>query len=261
MIAKADGPGVVQETQELNNQKFSTAIKIGPDLIESSTSVPTVAGAGFPLTVADTVKNQGSGTSGPSTTSFYLSTNFSLDSTDTFLGSRSVPALGPGLTNAGSTTFTIPAGTELGTYYILVSADDTNAVPESAETNNVSYGVTKVGPDLTVFGLTAPASAVAGATISVTDTVKNVGGGSSGASTTRIYFSANFTFDAADQPLGDRTVLALGPNATNAGSTSVTIPAGTAPGVYYLIAVSDADGAVTETTESNNTRSLIIRIN
>ncbi len=209
----------------------------------------------------DTVKNQGSGPAGPSTTSFYLSTNFSLDSTDTFLGSRSVPALAAGLTNAGSTTVTIPAETEMGTYYILVSADDTNAVLESAETNNVSYGVTKVGPDLTVSALTAPASAVAGATIPVTDTVKNAGGGSSGASTTRIYFSANFTFEASDQPLGDRTVLGVGPNATNAGSTSVTIPAGTAPGVYYLIAVSDADDAVAETTETNNTRSLVIRIN
>ena len=261
VIAKADGPAAVQETQELNNQKFSTAIKIGPDLIESSTVVPTVAGAGFELTVNDTVKNQGSGLAGPSTTSLYLSTNFSLDSTDTFLGSRNVPALGTGLTNAGSTTVTIPAGTELGTYYILVSADDTNAVLESAETNNVSYGVTKVGPDLTVSALTAPVSAVAGTTISVSDTVKNAGGGLSGASTTRIYFSANFTFDASDQPLGDRTVLALGPNATNAGSTSVTIPAGTVPGVYYLIAVSDADGVVAETAETNNSRSLIIRIN
>jgi subtilase family serine protease len=261
VIAKADGPGAVQETQELNNVKFSLAIKIGPDLVESSTGVPTVAGAGFPLTVTDTVKNQGSGTAGPSTTSFYLSTNFSLDSTDTFLGSRSVPALGAGLTNAGSTTVTIPAGTELGTYYILVSSDDTNAVPESAETNNVSYGITKVGPDLTESGLTAPTSAVAGATISVADTAKNAGGGSSGPSTTRIYFSTNITFDAADQPLGDRTVPGLAPNGTNAGSTSVTIPPGTAPGVYYLIAVSDADGAVAETTESNNTRALVIRIN
>jgi len=259
VIAKADGPGAVQETQELNNVKFSTAIKVG--LVESSTSVPTAAGAGFPLTVTDTVKNQGSGTAGPSTTSFYLSTNFSLDSTDTFLGSRSVPSLGAGLTNAGSTTVTIPPGTELGTYYILVSSDDTNAVAESAETNNVSYGITKVGPDLTVSGLTAPTSAVAGATISVTDTVKNAGGGSSGASTMRVYFSANITFDGSDQPLADRPVLGLGPNATNSGSTSVTIPPGTAPGIYYLIAVSDADGAVSETTESNNTRALVIRIN
>jgi len=261
VIAKADGPAAVQETQESNNVKFSTAIKIGPDLIESSTVVPTVAGAGFPLTVTDTVKNQGSGTAGPSTTSFYLSTNFSLDSTDTFLGSRSVPALGAGLTNAGSTTVTIPAGTELGTYYILVSSDDTNAVLESAETNNVSYGTTKVGPDLTESGLTSPTSAVAGATISVTDTAKNAGGGSSGATTTRIYLSTNINFDASDQPLAERAVSALGPNATNVGSMSVTIPAGTAPGVYYLIAVSDADGVVTETIESNNTRALVIRIN
>jgi len=261
VFAKADGAGAVQETQELNNVKFGTAIKIGPDLIESATGIPTVAGAGFPLTVTDTVKNQGSNTAGPSTTSLYLSANYSLDSTDTFLGSRSVPALGPGLTNAGSTTVTIPAGTELGTYYILVSSDDTNAVAESAETNNVSYGITKVGPDLTESGLTAPISALAGATISVTDTAKNAGGGSSGASTTRIYLSTNITFDASDQPLGERTVLALGPNATSSGSMSVTIPSGTAPGVYNIIAVSDADGAVAETIESNNTRSLVIRIN
>jgi len=193
VIAKADGSAAVPETQELNNQKFSTAIKIGPDLIESSSVVPTVAGAGFQLTVNDTVKNQGSGPAGPSTTSLYLSTNFSLDSTDTFLGSRSVPALGAGLTNAGSTTVTIPAGTEMGTYYILVSADDTNAVLESAETNNVSYGVVKVGPDLTVSALTAPATTVAGAAIAVTDTTRNAGGGSSGASTTRISRAATYS--------------------------------------------------------------------
>jgi hypothetical protein len=261
VIAKADGPGVVAEAQETNNQKFSMAIKIGPDLVESSTTVPTVAGAGFQLTVNDTVKNQGSGTAGPSTTSFYLSTNFSLDSTDTYLGSRNVPALGAGLTNSGSTTLTIPAGTDLGTYYILVSADDTNAVLECAETNNVSYGVTKVGPDLTVSGLTAPISAVAGGLISVTDTVKNAGGGSAGGSTTRIYLSTNFNFDASAKPLADRTVLAVAPNATNAGTLSVTIPPGTAPGLYYIIAVSDADGAVPETSETNNTRSLTIKIN
>ncbi len=261
IIAKADGASAVQETQELNNVKFSTAIKIGPDLIESSTVVPTAAGAGFPLTIADTVKNQGSSPAGPSTTSFYLSTNSSLDSTDTFLGSRSVAALNAGTTNSGSTTVTIPAGTELGSYFILVSADDTNAVLESAETNNVSYGTTKVGPDLTVFTLTAPPTAVAGATISVTDTTKNAGGGSSGASTTRLYLSSNFTFDAGDQPIGERTVPALGPNGTSAVQTQVTIPAGTAPGLYYIIAVSDADGAVTETTETNNTKALTIRIN
>jgi subtilase family serine protease len=125
----------------------------------------------------------------------------------------------------------------------------------------VSYGITKVGPDLTVSGLTSPATALAGTTISVTDTTKNAGGGSAGASTTRFYFSANFTFDAGDQPIGERPVPALGPAATDAVQSWVTIPAGTAPGLYYIIAVSDADNAVAETAETNNTRSVAIRIN
>ena len=261
IVAKADGPGVITEANESNNVKFSTAIKIGPDLIESSTVVPTVAGAGFPITVNDTVKNQGSNMAGNSTTSFYLSTNFSLDAGDKLLATRNVPALQPGQTNSGSTTLTIPADTELGTYFIVVSADDPNVVAESAETNNVSYGTTRVGPDLTEFALTVPANAVAGATIQVNDTVKNTGGGSAGASTTRFYLSANFTFDASDQEIGNRPVIALGPNATSAAQAPVTIPSGTTPGLYYIIAVSDADNAVPETAETNNTRALAIRIN
>ena len=112
----------------MNNVKFGTAIKVGPDLIESSTVVPTAAGAGFPLTVTDTVKNQGSSAAGPSTTSFYLSTNFSLDSTDTLLGSRSVPALNAGRPALAARPSRFQPERRWGRYFILVSADDTNAV-------------------------------------------------------------------------------------------------------------------------------------
>jgi subtilase family serine protease len=260
IVAKADGTGLVPETQELNNVKFSVAMKVGPDLIESSTVVPTVAGAGVALTVSETVKNQGSGAAGGSTTSFYLSTNVSLDGNDVLLGSRSVPPLLAGATSAASTPLVIPAGTALGTYFVLVRADANDDVVESAETNNISYGTTRVGPDLTPSALTLPPTAGAGATISATDTVKNAGGGAAGASTTRYYWSANFTFDAADVPIGGRTVPALGPGASNAGPASLTIPAQTAPGLYYIIAVTDADDVIAETAETNNTRALAIRI-
>lgn len=261
IVAKADGPGTVAETQEANNVKFSTAIKIGPDLIESSTIVPTIAGAGIALTVSDTVKNQGSNTAGPSTTSFYLSTNYTLDSLDKLLGSRNVPSLTPGMTNAASTTLTLPADTTTGNYYIIVSADNTNAVLEAAETNNVSYGITRVGPDLSVSALTGPLSTTVGATIQVTDTVKNTGGGTGGASTTRFYLSANFLFEPTDQEIGNRSMGPVAPNGTNSGPASVTIPQGTAPGTYYIVAVADADNAVVETLETNNTRAFSIKIN
>ena len=260
VVAKADGTGVVPETQELNNQKFSSAMKIGPDLILSSTVVPTVAGAGVAVIVANTVKNQGTSAAGASTTSFYLSTNFALDGSDVLLGSRAVPPLEANATSAVSTAVVIPAATVTGTYYVLVKADANDEVGESSETNNSSWGTTRVGPDLTVSALTSPASAVAGATISAIDTVRNAGGGAAGATTTRFYLSTNFTFDAADVPLGNRTVPALDPGATNAAATSLTIPAETAAALYYIIAVSDADGVSTETAETNNTRALAIRI-
>jgi subtilase family serine protease len=260
VFAKADAAVVVPETQEANNTRFSAAMKIGPDLIESSTVVPTAAGAGFALIVTDTVKNQGSGPAGASTTSFYLSTNFSLDASDVFLGSRSVPALDVGATHSGSTSLVIPAATALGTYYLMASADSANVVNESTEVNNTSYGITRVGPDLTVTGVTGPASAVAGAAISVTDTTKNAGGGPAAASTTRFYLSTNYTFDAADVALGSRSVPALAPNATSTGTVTLTIPAGTPVALYYIIAVTDADNVVPETGETNNTRPVAIRV-
>jgi hypothetical protein len=260
VIGKADDAAVVPETQEGNNTRFSGAMRIGPDLIESSVIVPTAAGAGVALVVTDTVKNQGSGAAGASTTSFYLSLNVALDASDKLLGSRSVPALAVGATHSAATSVVIPPDTANGSYFILASADSANAVVESAETNNTSYGFTRVGADLTVSGLTAAASGVAGATISATDTTRNAGGGAAGASTTRFYLSANFTFDVSDTLIGARSIPALGPATSNAVPASLTIPAGTAVGLYYIIAVADAENAVPETSETNNTRAVLFRV-
>jgi subtilase family serine protease len=260
ILAKADATGFVPETQENNNVKSNVAMKVGPDLVESSVIVPAAAGPGAVLTVSDTVKNQGNGTAVPSTTAFYLSSNATLDTGDQLLGTRSVPSLGASLTSAASTPLTIPDGTATGTYYIIVKADANNDVLESAETNNVSYGTTKVGPDLTIASVTSVTTAAAGATIAVTDTTKNAGGGAASDSTTRYYLSTNITFDAADVALGSRAVGPLAAGASNMATASVVIPSTTAAGSYYVIAVSDADGVVTETAETNNTRALFIKI-
>jgi subtilase family serine protease len=260
IIAKADGTGLVAETQELNNTKYSAAMKIGPDLIESSVVVPAVAGAGTALVVSDTVKNQGSGAADASTTSFYLSTNYTLDGNDVFLGSRSVPPLAPNVTSAASTPLVVPTGTVAGTYYVIVRADANDQVVESAETNNTTYATTRVGPDLTVYGLSVSANALAGGTTTVTDTVKNVGGGTAAPTTTRFYLSTNYVVDAADVLIGSRIVPAIDPGAANAVTTSLSIPAQTTTGWYYIIAVADADNVVTEPVETNNTRATALRI-
>ena len=52
----------------------------------------------------------------------------------------------------------------------------------------------------------------------------------------------------------------LNPGTASAGSTNVVIPAGTAPGNYFLIANADGDGSVPESNENNNTRTKSLTI-
>ena len=53
---------------------------------------------------------------------------------------------------------------------------------------------------------------------------------------------------------------ALAAGMTDSGQTAVTIPQGTAPGTYYIIAAADGTNGVAETVETNNTRAILIQI-
>jgi hypothetical protein len=55
-------------------------------------------------------------------------------------------------------------------------------------------------------------------------------------------------------------VPALDPTMSSAGSTGLPLPTSISPGTYYVIANADADGAVAETQELNNTTVRLIQI-
>jgi hypothetical protein len=118
------------------------------------------------------------------------------------------------------------------------------------------------GADLIIASLSISTKKVgSGSNMSVSDSVKNAGRGGAGASTISFYLSTNEVFDAADVQLGSRTVSALAASGKNSGTTSITIPSGTAPGNYYVLAVADAGGVVPETRENNNTRFKPLTVN
>ena len=254
IIAKADADNAVVETQEGNNI-LARSIQIGGDLVVSSLTVPSKLGAGGSFVVTDTTKNQGGGSIGPSVTQFYLSTDALLSANDTLLdGSHAVPPLMAGESSVGSTTVTISAGLSPGSYYFFAKADAGNAVGETQESNNTNLKLVTLGPDLIVWSVSVTSSAKAGSVVSVTDTVTNQGGGDAGPSITRFYLSTNYALDAGDVLLAEyRSVPAVAAGASNSGTTAVTIPAGTAPGFYCIIGKTDADNAVSESTETNNT--------
>ena len=68
---------------------------VAPDFAVTGLTAPSIGGAGLTLEVTDTTRNQGTGPSGTSTTSFYLSVNTLLDASDPLVGTRPVAALTP----------------------------------------------------------------------------------------------------------------------------------------------------------------------
>jgi trimeric autotransporter adhesin len=249
----------VPETVETNNTRVAGLVRIGADLTVSLVAPPP-AGAGGSVTVADTTRNAGLAAADATSTAFYLSANAVLDPADVLLGSHPVPPLDPAAAYTASTAVQVPASTLTGTYYVLAVADAGSGVAEANEINNTAAAVMRVGPDLVASALAAPSSAVSGAAITVTDTIRNQGGGGASGSATRFYLSTNPTFDTSDTLLASRPVGSLDPGATDSGLIQVTLPAGLTTASFYLIAVADGEAQVTETMEGNNSRAVLVRV-
>jgi subtilase family serine protease len=223
-----------------------------PDLTISTITVPAASGAGLTITVGDTTRNQGTANAGESTTSFYLSLNTAIDPSDTLLGTRTVPPLAAGDSNVGSTDFTIPDLTTAGSYRIIVKADGPSLLVESSELNNNRSAVIRIGPDLTIDALAAPAAIGGGIQFTATYTISNSGGAVSPTSTTRFYLSTDPKLDVLDTPLQNHTTGPLEAGESRPLSANLTAPATTPGGLYYLLAVADGDSLIAEASETNN---------
>ena len=260
VIAQADSEKVVGETSETNNNKVGASFKVGGDLSVGLIKVPGIVAVGGTISVNDSTTNLGAGPVGDSSTGFYLSANSVLDASDQLLGGRAVGALAGGATSAGVTLLQIPGTTAPGTYTIVAKADWADVVSESVESNNTRLASISIGPDLMATSITHASTAVAGASVTVSDAVKNLGVDMVPASTTRFYLSPNSSVDPGDVPLGSRPVPVLPVGATNTGSATIVIPLQTAPGSYFIVAAADGDGVIAEASENNNTTARRITI-
>ena len=268
LLACADDTLVVIETDDNNNCIASaTTVQVTrPDLIELAVSnPPATAKPGDAFLVSDTAKNQGQVNAAASTTRYYLSVDGIKDSSDKLLsGSRSVPLLGPGLTNTGSRTVTVPNGTTLGTYLLLACADDPKAVVEIDDNNNcIASGTTVLltRPDLVETAVSnPPANAAPGSTFPVTDTTQNIGAMGAGASTTRYYLSVDAVPGGDKLLTGTRPVGMLAAGAPSSGTVNITIPTSTTAGSYFLLACADDTKAVPETNDTNNCKASATKV-
>ena len=209
-----------------------------PDLVTQNPSADkTSLTPGESFTFSATVLNQGTGTSGASTLRYYRSTDATISTSDTEIGTDAVGALAAGGTSPENIELNAP--TSDGTWWIGACVD---AVPNESDTGNqCSSGVqiTVTSPDLVTQNPSADKTSLTpGESFTFSATVRNQGTGTSGASTLRYYRSTDATISTSDTEIGTDAVGTLAAGGTSPESISLNAPA--SDGTWWIGACVDA---------------------
>ncbi len=225
-----------------NNCSSSVSVAViasgSPDLIVESPSVnDNTLTTGQSFTLGATVRNQGNASSASTTLRYYRSSNATISSRDTEVGTDGVSSLSAGDTSAESISLTAPSSA--GTYYYGACVESVSG--ESDTDNNCSSGVTVTvsgtpppsgSPDLIVESPSVNDNTpTTGQSFTLRATVRNQGNASSASTTLRYYRSSNATISSRDTEVGTDGVSSLSAGDTSAESISLTAPS--SAGTYY----------------------------
>jgi len=241
-------------------QEAPGAAGAAPELsVESLSFSPSQAQAGETIHVVDVVANSGGVQTGAFDVDVYLSADPHVTSADVHIGERTVAALGPGQTSVGSGFLTVPAGLGQGLWHLGAVVDPDGTVAEGDEADNVRVALQTLtvssapAPDLRIVRVDLGSQTVeAGQVVTVGDTVENVGPGAATAFQVGIYLSADASITPGDVLIGLRSVPALGPGELSHLDGTLTVPASTAAGPWFVGALADVGGSQGELDEFNN---------
>lgn len=261
--AVADNTNRIIETNETNNGTAGTMITVTQvaDLVMDviSTTATTVEW-GHPITIHVEEHNQGTSYVNGSLTSFYLSSDPLITTSDIRVGSVWLQYFYGGDTYAADLTFDLISTTRIvpGSYYLGAIADSGGLINETDETNNTAIGplinVTQVA-DLVVSALSTTATTVSvGQDIPVHLEITNTGSSFVNSTHTGFYLSTDAVITAADIPLTVLWTDAVFAGATIMQDSTITISSGQTivPGTYYIGAMADENSVIPETDETNN---------
>ncbi|WP_281184610.1 CARDB domain-containing protein [Trichlorobacter lovleyi] len=168
----------------------------------------------------------------------------------TVLVSVSTSALAGTVTYPTSTTWSCTiTGLVEGANTVTATATDTSG-NQTLATATISYAK-PAGPDLIVRAVSLPATLNSGETVQVQVTVKNQGTLKAGKFYIGLYLSSDSTITTGDTFLSNEYLSSLAAGAEVSYTTSITLPANSS-GTYYIGAIVDSKGAVTESDETNN---------
>ncbi len=236
-----------------------------PDLSPTALAGPASAVVGQQVEVSWVVQNQGSGDARPYWyDNLYLSSDNIWDGQDQLLGqfSRNL-SVAAGASYGQLQAINIPPQATAGNYYLILRTDGNNNLTESNETNNTrAVAISLTTPDLNPMALAGPASAVVGQQVEVSWVVQNQGSGDARPYWyDNLYLSSDNIWDGQDQLLGQFSRnLSVAAGASYGQLQAINIPPQATAGNYYLILRTDGNNNLTESNETNNTRTVAITL-
>lgn len=214
--------------------------------------------AGASSDLSFTLGNNGNAAAAAQKTYFYLSTDTEYDAGDSEVGCQYVSGIAA-MSNAPYTTTVQIPSTTTGTYYLLLVADGEEQVAESDEDNNVAYIPITISDDaqanLVVQNASiSPTTVAVGGSSSIDFDIANIGTADAAATTFKVYLSDDLTWDGNDSDLmtATQSIPMLTANSSQAFSGTLSIPANTMGGAYYLLFYADAQQTQTESDEGDN---------
>ncbi|HEY1373579.1 MAG TPA: FG-GAP-like repeat-containing protein [Candidatus Binatia bacterium] len=124
-------------------------------------------------------------------------------------------------------------------------------------------GLAAAGPNLVVSALSGPSAALLKGKLALSYTVQNQGNANAASFNVGFYLSSDNVITSQDTLLASSKALKnglAGGGSTGATSQSITLPKTTAPGSYFIGAIADPGNKVSETSESDNTKSFPITV-
>ena len=223
-----------------------------PDLVVESLFVSDNTlnvGQSFMLSLG--VRNQGNAESAGTTLRYYRSSDMTISTSDTEVGTESLGPLSASGTSNQSINLTAPASA--GTYYYGACVE---AVADESDTGNncstaVRVTVTQApeAPDLVVESPSVSDSSLTPSqSFTFSATVRNQGAAQSATTTLRYYRSSNPTITASDGLVGTDSVATLAVSGTSFESIRVAGPS--SAGTYYYGACVEAVSGESDTTNN-----------
>lgn len=265
-----DSANSVTETNDSNNVAWDSVVveeaDAEVDLVADSITPQSGSAAPGGSVLVNWFGHVAGSSTGPApnnySVGFYLSPDASITTADTLLDRKTVTALDPGDSfGTSGTSLTIPGGTASGSWFLGMIVDDTGAVTETDENNNVASNTFTVTggagqPDLQFVSCdVTPTSVEPGDGLTIEWQATNAGTATAPASTVSAFWSTDQDWDSGvDTWLDSGGISDWAPGNVGSERTfSATVPPDAVSGTAYVLVVLDVHDDADESNEGNNT--------